>query len=153
MIHQVQVEARGVRPVPKGALRSTLDGRLFWSNSSRLDAWREYLALCINSAVTLTDGAPLYRAGVPIRVGIKFYFQRPKSHGDAERRHDYHVYVPDIDKLIRAVLDELSGVVFPDDRQVVEIQSSKYWVETSEEEGASISVLARTPSEKSPEYA
>jgi Holliday junction resolvase RusA-like endonuclease/NTP pyrophosphatase (non-canonical NTP hydrolase) len=59
----------------------------------------------------------------PVKVSISFYFQRPKSHmlksGELRKgAPEYHVSKPDIDKLVRTVLDGLTGVFFHDDSQV-----------------------------------
>jgi Holliday junction resolvase RusA-like endonuclease len=38
--------------------------------------------------------------------------------------------MPDLDKLIRAILDALTGVVWRDDGQVVDIVASKVYADT-----------------------
>jgi Holliday junction resolvase RusA-like endonuclease len=53
----------------------------------------------------------------PIKVSIYFQFERPKSHmlksGELRKgAPEYHVSKPDIDKLVRTVLDGLTGVLF-----------------------------------------
>ena len=68
-------------------------------------------------------------------VGVHFYFNmpRPKSHFGTGRNVDRvkssaptkHTKKPDLDKLVRAVLDGLTGVVFVDDCQVTTIRSYK----------------------------
>ena len=73
----------------------------------------------------------------PIHLSCTFYFPRPKSHyrtgKNAGRLKDtaphYHANKPDLDKLIRAIGDSLSGVVFRDDSEVVAMRPIKYWGE------------------------
>ena len=50
-----------------------------------------------------------------IGVECRFYFQRPKS---TKKSIMDKVTKPDIDKLARAILDALTGIVFEDDSQV-----------------------------------
>ena len=59
----------------------------------------------------------------PVKVSIYFQFERPKSHllksGELRKgAPEHHVSKPDIDKLVRTVLDGLTGVLFNDDSQV-----------------------------------
>lgn len=69
----------------------------------------------------------------PVAVDVRFFLPRPKSHFGTGRNAtklkdcapDFHVKKPDVDKLVRAVLDSLSGVVYSDDCQVVDLTTSK----------------------------
>jgi Holliday junction resolvase RusA-like endonuclease len=66
----------------------------------------------------------------PIKVSIYFQFERPKSHilksGELRKgAPEHHVSKPDIDKLVRTVLDGLTGVLFADDSQVGTLLSWK----------------------------
>ncbi len=56
------------------------------------------------------------------RVFLSFHFKRPKSHKGV----DYpHTQKPDIDNLIKAVLDGMNGTVYHDDCQIVELSATK----------------------------
>jgi Holliday junction resolvase RusA-like endonuclease len=58
---------------------------------------------------------------VPVRLILEFEFVKPKS---ANKR--VHMTVkPDCDKLVRGVCDALTGVIYVDDSQVVEIIARK----------------------------
>lgn len=69
----------------------------------------------------------------PVEVDLTFTLPRPKRHFRSgarahELREDAPAYVatrPDLDKLIRAVLDALTGVVFADDGQVASLVAAK----------------------------
>lgn len=63
----------------------------------------------------------------PVTVRVEFFFARPKGHYGTGRNArvvkasapDFPAVKPDIDKLSRAVMDALTGVVWRDDAQVV----------------------------------
>lgn len=40
---------------------------------------------------------------------------------------DYNTNKPDIDNIIKAVLDGLNGVAYQDDKQICDIHATKYW--------------------------
>lgn len=62
----------------------------------------------------------------PVELSARFYFARPASHYGTGRNKDQlrpsapeiHAQTPDLAKLVRAVEDALSGVVWRDDRQI-----------------------------------
>jgi crossover junction endodeoxyribonuclease RusA len=64
----------------------------------------------------------------PVAVSVAFTLKRPAS---APARVRYPAVRPDVDKLLRAVLDALTGIVFADDGQVVEVWAAKYFPGTS----------------------
>jgi Holliday junction resolvase RusA-like endonuclease len=47
-------------------------------------------------------------------------------HAPQDKRHGYPKR-PDLDKLVRAVLDSLTGVCYEDDSQVIRLRASKVW--------------------------
>jgi Holliday junction resolvase RusA-like endonuclease len=49
--------------------------------------------------------------------------------------------VPDLDKLVRALLDGLTGIAFEDDCQVHSVEASKVNVIGKENEGAMVEVI------------
>ena len=71
----------------------------------------------------------------PIALVLVFSFIRPKS--VSEKKRPYMTVKPDLDKLIRAVLDSLTNVAYKDDSQVVHIYAEKIY---SDEEYIEISV-------------
>lgn len=137
-------------PQPKGSMRSFVprgrggelrrdprSGRLKISMTNDNPLTREwqhrigwYAKSALPGAVP-TEGA--------YRVTGHFKFQRPPAHllkgidsltGLPRMRQNAplrHTYKPDLDKLIRAVLDAFTGIVYPDDSQVMELDFSKSW--------------------------
>jgi Holliday junction resolvase RusA-like endonuclease len=70
-----------------------------------------------------TGGAQLTGS---VSVSCCFALPRPKKY---QRRgvEPAHCVAPDLDKLVRGVLDALSQVVFVDDAQVVSLSAVKYY--------------------------
>jgi crossover junction endodeoxyribonuclease RusA len=108
-------------------------------SSRHVKAWRETVRAAAHAA---HDGAPL--AG-PVNVHLVFRAARPKAHWrvagrlaiTAPRRPTTR---PDVDKLARAVLDALTGVVFTDDSQVVELVAIKRYATAEHGPGVHITV-------------
>ena len=74
---------------------------------------------------TLSDmncDEPMLGKHVPAAIKVVFYFTEPDS---IPKSRLYPVVKPDIDKLLRAVLDALTGVAFKDDAQVVRTHTEK----------------------------
>jgi Holliday junction resolvase RusA-like endonuclease len=58
----------------------------------------------------------------PVKVTITAYFAHKKKTG-------WHISRPDIDNVVKAILDGLNGVVFADDAVVAQLVASKYYGE------------------------
>lgn len=67
----------------------------------------------------------------PLAVSIAFIFPRLKSSRSAAR--EIKSTRPDVDNLIKAVLDALNGLAFHDDGQVAQVAGSK-WIAAADEE-------------------
>lgn len=71
----------------------------------------------------------------PIRIVIKFVFKRPKSHYGTgknilklkEIAPDKHINKPDIDNLLKFVMDALNGIYWHDDSQIFSVDASKFY--------------------------
>lgn len=64
----------------------------------------------------------------PIKIRVDFYFKTPKSWSKKKAENAfYHSSKPDLDNLVKSVLDAFNGIVFKDDAQVVEIIARKFW--------------------------
>ena len=79
--------------------------------------------------VQVFNGAPL---SGPIRLDMKAYFPMPKSMRKADREQARFEQLPltkkpDIDNLVKSVLDGLNTVAFEDDKQVYAITCSKWY--------------------------
>lgn len=81
----------------------------------------------------------------PIAIEIKAFYLVPKSWSkkkqEAVRSREIKPTVkPDIDNIVKIVLDGLNGVAFTDDKQVIEIQAQKCYVFEEEQEGVFVDV-------------
>jgi len=65
------------------------------------------------------SGNPVWEGAVSLTVD--FYFDRPK----AQKKAIYKTTKPDVDKLVRSIADALTGIVFGDDAQVVQMTCRK----------------------------
>jgi len=111
------------RPIAKGSLRVGRSGQVFSVNPG-LKAWQERVALAVSAEL---DGAAPHTC--PVALTVTFTFQRPPSHFTKSGRLRKGAALapgrPDLDKLLRALLDGLTGVLFRDDAQVSELDAVK----------------------------
>ena len=72
----------------------------------------------------------------PLRIHLEFYFPRPKNHYRTGKYSDQlkpsaphiHTNMPDVDNLSKFILDAMNEVFYEDDRQVVELNSHKEYL-------------------------
>ncbi len=112
------VFVRGI-PVPQGSMKAfVVKGRpILTSTQKNLKPWRNQVAM---------EASSIYHNPVtdkPIAIVLEFKMPCPKSLPKTKWR--LPAKRPDLDKLIRAILDSLTGVVFKDDSQVVTITAMK----------------------------
>lgn len=118
------------KPVTQGSKRAWArmgrNGKPFASmveqNAGRLRPWRDQIRwVAQESGQECLEG--------PVAVRLRFFFVRPKNHyvsGDRSKPLKAtapprpHGNIGDLDKLTRAVLDALTGVLYVDDCQVCE---------------------------------
>jgi len=63
-----------------------------------------------------------FPAGTPLDMIIVAWFHRPKS---APKSRIFPVVKPDLDNVVKLVIDALSGVVYPDDNQICRFEAFK----------------------------
>lgn len=100
------------RPVPQGSLKF-IHGRPIHARATDLAVWRADIA----RNAELNGYKPVTGA---IKVKCEFMYLKPKT---SFRSMPW--VKPDLDKLIRAVLDGLTGVAYVDDAQVTLIEATK----------------------------
>jgi len=106
-------------PRPQGS-KTIMRGRLVES-SKHLPAWRKALA----EGATEVQSQSGFFLTEAVKVQIEFRMPRPKS-----VKRLLPTVMPDVDKLCRAVLDSMSGILYNDDAQVVELHAFKVYSET-----------------------
>lgn len=111
-IPQPQGSARAF--VPKGWNRAVIT-----SDNKKLRPWRQDVSAMATEAMSERNEQATQEA---VEVACYFYFQKPKS---TKKSTTQKITKPDIDKLLRGVLDALTGIVFRDDSQVVYVQCKK----------------------------
>ena len=66
----------------------------------------------------------------PVVLCATFLFERPKSHYGKSLKASApicHTQRPDVDNLIKTVLDGLNGIAWNDDAQVIKVSGRKVW--------------------------
>ena len=120
------------RPRPQGSMRfvkSKRTGQVVPTTNKKMMAWRSDVGW---RAQQVMGGRRFYGGA---SMTLVFTFERPKSHyrtgkfshlqrDDAPNRM---IQTPDLDKLIRCVLDALTVVAFADDCEVDTIGATKRW--------------------------
>jgi Holliday junction resolvase RusA-like endonuclease len=112
-------------PCPKRGARGLRRGKdmyyrvrdlVLLPQSEHLRAWTE----------AIQWGVLEHKPRHPLKGGFAltavFYMPRPQ-----EPRDRHHLTVPDVDKLLRAVLDALTGILWVDDSQVVIVETRKMY--------------------------
>ena len=102
-------------PVPQGSMRSPKAGVVIHNSGEKLKSWRDSIGTL---ASVHFKGAP--HTG-PVSVALTFGLKPPQKH---EVRP---IKKPDLDKLVRAVLDALTSIAYKDDSQVVHIEAEKHY--------------------------
>jgi crossover junction endodeoxyribonuclease RusA len=115
-------------PVPQGSKR-VVHGHLIDVNHDKLRDWRRLVGEQAATEERFFQG--------PIMVDLAFYLPRPKGHFGTGRNAGvlkpsaprYPESKPDIDKLVRACLDAMTGMVFRDDSQVAMLVARKLYAD------------------------
>ena len=115
------------KPISQGSL-TFIKGRAIHVKGRELALWRGTIA-----AIARSTNITKIQVGVDME--LLFIFNKPKT----VKRNEPFVR-PDLDKLIRAVLDGLTGVAYEDDQQVVRLMAQKAYGET---EGVHIKIKER----------
>ncbi len=116
------------RPATKGsgrAIRRPTGGTFMKPDNDNEKPWALAVAWCAKAQTREQFTGPL-------RVEINFYFPKPKKPTNPYPRGD-------VDKLLRSCLDAMTGIVWRDDSQVVEVSGTKSYVtEKVDQPGARI---------------
>lgn len=117
-------------PVPKGSFRAFNNGGrpVITNNNPRTKDWEMRIA---HEAQAVIDENWVQRAiSLPVRVTIDFYMERPKS---LKKSVEHNIKRPDLDKLVRAALDGITGILINDDSQVVDLRATKNYAGENED--------------------
>jgi Holliday junction resolvase RusA-like endonuclease len=113
-------------PVPKARPRFTSrHGRLSVHTAPKSDAYHRQ----VQTAAWLEMRGRQKFLG-PVAIEARFVFQPPPSWSEKRRLTAFgtsHAQKPDLDNLLKQVLDSMNAVVFGDDASVVQITATKQW--------------------------
>jgi crossover junction endodeoxyribonuclease RusA len=126
------------KPVPQGSMKAVPRGKfavVVHDNEQQLGDYRARIALAARSAgIRVKDG--------PVEITVHFLLPRPKTHFGTGRNAqtlrpsapEHPTGKPDVDKLVRALLDGLTHIAFRDDSQVVRVVAQKFYADYGIEE-------------------
>jgi Holliday junction resolvase RusA-like endonuclease len=122
------------------------------TDNPALKAWRQGAKVEALGGL-IEYGASIVPSEGAVRVEATFYLQRPKAHCGTGRNANtvkasapaHPVGRPDVDKLLRALLDALTDTVVADDSQVVETLARKVYCGPLDEPRCEVSVFALAP--------
>ena len=124
-------------PKPQGSKRAFVNPKtnraVIVEDNSKTRDWRGDVKIFAREAYL---GAPMEKA---VHVQVQFIMPRPKS-TPKTRPTPRATKKPDVDKLLRTILDALTGTVWRDDSQVVYLLGTKRIAEIDEQPGARIRV-------------
>jgi crossover junction endodeoxyribonuclease RusA len=113
------------KPQPQGSVRAFMPkGARFpvvTSDNKALKSWRQEIA---SVAMVEMNGTAMHTG--PMHVMASFMFARPNS---LPKRITRKTTKPDVDKLLRGLLDAMTGIVFRDDAQIIVASISKQFGE------------------------
>lgn len=126
---QVEFHVIG-HPVPQGSMTAVRAGKyvtMRHTQGGALAVWRASIRLQV---------ADMEPTREPVALALNFKLKRPNTHfglahGKRYVKPDFRYAVPastpDLDKLIRAVMDALTGVLYFDDKQVYSLAAQKVY--------------------------
>ena len=124
------------QPVPQGAMRPVVSGgrlRAVHKDEKRLRPWRDTVAW----EAVHARGARSVPFPKPWAVSLYAVFrmrrpQRPKA--------PWPIVAPDLQHLVRAIEDAMSGILYDDDSQIVHLDARKEYVTPEQVPGVTIVV-------------
>ena len=118
-------------PVAKGRPRL---GRYGTYTPKKTQEYEEYVKMC-----WLAKYGSIKPSEQSLEVDIVFYLPIPKSVNKKKRAEMLdgkikHTKKPDIDNLIKSVLDALNGIAYSDDSKIIKVAAEKQYSEKSRTE-------------------
>jgi Holliday junction resolvase RusA-like endonuclease len=126
-IYQIAVAGK-----PKPLPRHRKSWRKGFYNPASKDM--QHFKTAVKAAIPQTLIGPIFGKEVPVVVTMKFFLRRPNSDFSIGPRGECRLRTmlpfvrpnrPDIDNLVKFVLDALNGLLFHDDAQVVKLVAYK----------------------------
>jgi len=108
--------------VPKGWKRPIIT-----DSNRNLKSWQSLVADAASQAIANRPDWQILEGGV--RLSLEFFLPRPKS---LAKKITAHLKAPDTSKLVRSTEDAMSGIVYRDDSQVIELLATKAYTGTND---------------------
>lgn len=121
------------RPQPQGSMKGFVlpgkDGRkpraILTSDNASMKPYRQQVGWAALDARAKAGHNGLFaEKQVPVGLELNFYLEKPKS---IPKKREHISVKPDIDKLCRSTIDAMTGVMFADDAQIVQLSASKHY--------------------------
>lgn len=130
-------------PVAKGRARAAIrGGRISHYTPEKTLRYEDRVK---RAAMAVMEGTGQVMAVGPVSVKLRAYMVVPESWSASKRRimeanGRMHVIKPDMDNIVKAVLDGCNGVVWKDDCQVCEMEAKKAYAGPGERVGVELVV-------------
>lgn len=122
-------------PAPQGSKRH-VGGGIMIEASKRVKPWRDTITTVARLKAKASRRQPLIDG--PVTLNLEFIM--PRTRKMAPLAPLTMTQRPDLDKLIRAALDGLTGPIFNDDAQVTHIHATKRRAQPDEPTGLHITI-------------
>jgi Holliday junction resolvase RusA-like endonuclease len=112
-------------PQPQGSARAFVRGNRAYVTSAnpKMKPYRHTLTQVATEVLEKANCVgPAFPRPLAVELSVVWYLAKPKS---TPKKITKPTKKPDTDKLLRAVLDSLTGVVYEDDSQVVRVTAEK----------------------------
>lgn len=110
-------------PVPQGSTRAFIPKgwkrAIITTDNAQLKPWRQQV-----SGAALALNVPPFDKETPIAIVLDFYFAKPAS---VSKKRIRPTVKPDLDKICRSLFDALTGILFADDSQIVDVHARKHY--------------------------
>ena len=132
------------KPAPQGSKRHVGKGVMVES-SKRCKPWRQDVR---HTAIELLPDGWHANMDAAITLSVVFVFARPKNHfrtnGELKPSAPAHCTgrIGDVSKLVRAVEDAMTGIVYNDDAQIINLFAQRRFANDREQPCAIITVSA-----------
>lgn len=141
------------KPIQQGSKNIGRHGQMYDAKSEDLRIWRAEVGL---TGLASMNKIRLDPFPGEVELWLDFRFLRPKAHYNTKGElrsgaPSSHIFKPDLDKLVRAVLDGLTGVVYDDDRYVTNLSATKTWTSIPEMQGVQVIAVDLTAGFEEPE--
>lgn len=124
-------------PIGKGRPRLGRNGRVYTPDTTRK----------AEHTIASAWWSPVIDLETPVEVRVTAYYGRPQAHtlksgqlSAAGKRAPVPMKRPDLDNVVKLVLDALNGVAYRDDSQVLRFAAKREW---ATEQGPGLQIMVR----------